>query len=128
MALTGDRYVGTYEGHTVELIRNNWVKSLSLWIDGNRVASAMYIWPWPTTLTGTLEHDGVAHAVVARSVPATSCGPRTPPRSMGRRWPSRRPIRHPLDVRAARPADVPGASRRGRGRRRGSRGRWSIQL
>jgi hypothetical protein len=27
------------------------------------------IWPWPTTLTGTLEHDGVAHTVVARSVP-----------------------------------------------------------
>jgi hypothetical protein len=69
MALTGDRYAGTYEGHTVELIRNNWVKSLSLWIDGKRVASAMYIWPWQTTLTGTLEHGGVAHAVVARSVP-----------------------------------------------------------
>ena len=68
MALTGDRYVGTYEGHTVELFRNNWVKSLSLWIDGKRVASAMSIWPWPTTLAGTLEHDGVAHAVVARSV------------------------------------------------------------
>jgi hypothetical protein len=29
----------------------------------------MRIWPWPTTLSGTLEHDGVAHAVVARSVP-----------------------------------------------------------
>jgi hypothetical protein len=69
MALTGDRYVGTYEGHTVELIRNKWVKGLSLWIDGQRVASAMCIWPWPTTLTGTLEHGGVAHAVVARSVP-----------------------------------------------------------
>jgi len=25
--------------------------------------------PWQTTLTGTLEHGGVAHAVVARSVP-----------------------------------------------------------
>ena len=69
MAITGDRYVGTYEGHTVELVRNNWVKTLSLRIDGQRVASAMQIWPWPTTLNGTLEHDGVAHAVVARSAP-----------------------------------------------------------
>jgi hypothetical protein len=69
MALTGDQYLWTYEGHTGELIRNNWVKSLSPWIDGYRVASAMYIWPWQTTLTGTLEHGGVAHAVVARSVP-----------------------------------------------------------
>jgi hypothetical protein len=69
MALTGDRYVGMYKGHTVELIRNNWVKTLALWIDGKRVASAMCIWPWQTSLTGTLEHDGAAHAVVARSVP-----------------------------------------------------------
>ncbi len=69
MALTGDRFVGTYQGHTVELIRNKWVKTLSLWIDGRRVATKMCIWPWPTTLTGTLKHEGVAHAVVARSVP-----------------------------------------------------------
>ena len=69
MALTGDRYVGTYEGHTVELIRNKWFKTLSLWIDGKRVALELCVWPWPTTLTGSLEHDGVAHAVVARSVP-----------------------------------------------------------
>ena len=69
MALTGDRYVGMYQGHTIELIRNNWVKTLSLWIDGKRVACRMCIWPWRTTLTGTLEHDGIAHAVVARSVP-----------------------------------------------------------
>jgi hypothetical protein len=69
MALTGDRYVGTFEGHTVELVRNKWVKAVSLWIDGKRVAQGMCIWPWPTTLTGTLQHRGVAHAVVARSVP-----------------------------------------------------------
>ena len=69
MALTRDRYIGTFEGHTLELIRNKWFKTLSLWIDGKRVALELCIWPWPTTLTGTLEHDGVAHAVVARSVP-----------------------------------------------------------
>ena len=50
-------------------MRNNWVKSLSLWIDGKRAATGMCIWPWPTTLTGTLEHDGVTHAVVAWSFP-----------------------------------------------------------
>jgi hypothetical protein len=69
MALTGDRYVGTYEGHAVELIRNKWFKTLSLWIDGQRVALALCIWPWPTTLTGSLEHNGGTHAVVARSIP-----------------------------------------------------------
>jgi hypothetical protein len=69
MALTGDRYVGSYEGHTVELIRNKWFKTLSLWIDGKRVALELSIWPWPITLTGTLEHDGGTHAVVARSIP-----------------------------------------------------------
>ena len=69
MALTVDRYVGSYKGHAVELVRNKWFKTLSLWIDGRRVARELCIWPWPTTLTGTLEHDGMAHAVVARSVP-----------------------------------------------------------
>ncbi len=69
MAFTGERYVGVYEGHTVELIRNSWVKTLSLWIDGQRAAWAMCIWPRRITLAGTLEHDGVERAVVARSVP-----------------------------------------------------------
>lgn len=69
MALTGDRYVGTHRGHAVELVRNRWFKTLSLWIDGKRVALELCIWPWPTTLTGALEHGGVTHAVVARSVP-----------------------------------------------------------
>ena len=69
MALTRDRYVGTYKGHAVELLRNKWFKTLSLWIDGKRVALELCIWPWPTTLTGTLEHDGVTRTVVARSVP-----------------------------------------------------------
>lgn len=69
MALTGDRYVGTYKGHAVELVRNKWLKTLSLRIDGRRVASELCIWPRPTTLTGALEHDGVTHTVVARSVP-----------------------------------------------------------
>jgi hypothetical protein len=69
MALTTDRYVGTYKGHAVELVRNKWFKTLSLWIDGKRVALELSIWPWPTTLTGILAHDGGTHAVVARSIP-----------------------------------------------------------
>jgi hypothetical protein len=69
MALTGDRYLGMYKGHTVELIRNKWFKTLSLRIDGKRMALELYIWPWPTTLIGTLEHDGGTHAIVARSIP-----------------------------------------------------------
>jgi len=69
MALTADRYVGTYAGHAIELIRNKWFKTLSLWIDGERVATELYIWPWATTLNATLRHNGSTHTVVARSIP-----------------------------------------------------------
>ncbi|MFO0811323.1 MAG: hypothetical protein U0746_22055 [Gemmataceae bacterium] len=69
MSLTGDRYVGTYEGHTVELVRNNWVKTLTLRIDGQAVATQSCVLPGRITLAGTLDHNGVRHAVVARSVP-----------------------------------------------------------
>lgn len=68
MSLTGDRYVGTYEGHTIELIRNNWNKTLKLVVDGRELASESRILPHDITLTGTLEHEGVPHTVVARSV------------------------------------------------------------
>jgi hypothetical protein len=69
MAITGDRYVGTYEGHPIELIRNNWNKTLKLLIDGNEVASESCLLPGRIVLTATLEHNGVRHAVVAKSVP-----------------------------------------------------------
>jgi hypothetical protein len=69
MGITGDRYVGTYEGHTLELIRNNWVKTLVLRIDAQEVASESCMLPGRHTLTGALEHNGVRHEVVARSVP-----------------------------------------------------------
>jgi hypothetical protein len=69
MALTGDYYVGQYEGHTVELIRNNWNKSLKLLIDGDEVARASCTFPGRRTLAGSLECNGVRHAVVATSVP-----------------------------------------------------------
>jgi len=69
MALTGDHYVGTFEGHTLELIRNNWNKTLTLLIDGKEVAWESCVLPGRVTLTGVVEHGGVRHAVVVRSVP-----------------------------------------------------------
>ena len=68
MAITGDRYVGTHAGHTIELVRNNWVKTVTLLIDGRPVARESCIWPHDITLTGRIERDGVSHTVVARSL------------------------------------------------------------
>ena len=68
MALTGDRYVAEYEGHTLELVRDNWVKTLKLVIDGQEVASESRILPHDVRLTATLEHGGVQHRVEAKSV------------------------------------------------------------
>ena len=61
MSLTGDRYVGEYEVHTIELIRNNWNKTLQLLIDGQEVVCSSRILPHDIVLTGTLEHHGVQH-------------------------------------------------------------------
>lgn len=68
MAITGDRYVATFEGHTIELIRDNWDKTLRLMIDGKEVARERRIWPRAITLTGTFEHNGVERIVVAKSL------------------------------------------------------------
>jgi hypothetical protein len=68
MAITGDRYVGTYEGHTIELVRNNWGKTLVLHIDGQKVASESRLLPHTITLTATFEHNGVQHTLVAKAV------------------------------------------------------------
>ena len=68
MAITGDRYVGTYEGHRIELVRNNWDKTLKLLIDGKEVASESRILPHDITLTGSFEHEGVRHTVKAKAV------------------------------------------------------------
>jgi hypothetical protein len=69
MGLTGDRHVGTFAGHTVELVRNNWTQTLKLLIDGREVASTTCNLPRRIALIVTLEHDGCRHEVVARSVP-----------------------------------------------------------
>jgi hypothetical protein len=68
MAIIGDRYVGTYEGHTIELVRNNWNKPLKLLIDGREAASESCMLPGRITLAGTLEHLGAPRAAIARSV------------------------------------------------------------
>ncbi len=68
MSITGDREVGTYYGHTIELVRNNWNKTLKLLIDGQEVASESRILPHDILLTGILEHEGVQHRVVAKSI------------------------------------------------------------
>jgi hypothetical protein len=69
MGLTGDHFVGTYEGHEIELVRNNWVKTLTLLIDGEDAERTTCHLPRRITLSGSLVHHGVRHEVVARSVP-----------------------------------------------------------
>ena len=56
------------DGHTIELVRNNWNKPLKLLIDGQEVASDLRLWPHTITLIGTFEHGGVQQTVVAKSV------------------------------------------------------------
>jgi len=68
MSITGDRYVGEYEGHSVELIRNNWNKTLKLFIDGKVAASETRLLPHAITLTGEFEHNGVRHMVLAKAI------------------------------------------------------------
>jgi hypothetical protein len=68
MSITGDCYAGDYEGRKIELVRNNWNKTLKLLIDGEVVAQESRILPHDITLTAEFEQNGVRHAVVARSV------------------------------------------------------------
>jgi hypothetical protein len=68
MGLTGDRYEGSFQGHAIEVVRNEWTKTLKLLIDGNVAASKFCLLPGPVTLTATLE-DGIhKHVVVLKSV------------------------------------------------------------
>ena len=67
MALTGDRYVGEYAGHQLELVRDNLVKRLELLVDGEKVASESCALPHNITMTASLDHDGVRHTVTASS-------------------------------------------------------------
>jgi hypothetical protein len=65
MAITGDRYEGTFGGHKIELVRNNLDKTLSLLIDGTVVASERRWLPKDITLHAEFEHEGAMHTAVA---------------------------------------------------------------
>ena len=65
MSITGDRYEGTFDGHKIELVRNNLDKTLNLLIDGAVVASEKRWLPKEITLHAEFEHKGATHAVVA---------------------------------------------------------------
>ncbi len=65
MSITGDRYEGTFDGHKIELVRNNLSKTLNLLIDGDVVASEQRWLPKDITLHADFEHNGVKHSVVA---------------------------------------------------------------
>ena len=65
MAISGDRYQGTFDGHKIELVRNNLDKTLNLVIDGTVVASEHRWLPKDITLHAEFEHNGAKHSVVA---------------------------------------------------------------
>jgi hypothetical protein len=67
MGIMGDRYEGELDGHKIELVRNNLDKTLSLLIDGHKVAWESRILPHDITLEGEFEHGGSKHKVVAHS-------------------------------------------------------------
>jgi len=67
MGFMGDRYEGEFEGHKIELVRDNLQKTLALVIDGTKVAWESRILPHDITLNGEFDHNGVKHAVVAHS-------------------------------------------------------------
>ncbi len=68
MGITGDCYVAEYEGHIIQLVRDNWLKTLTLRIDDADVASASRVLPRNITLRGSFEHHGIQHTVTAKSV------------------------------------------------------------
>jgi hypothetical protein len=68
MGLTGDRYEGSFRGHAIEVVRNEWIKTLKLLIDGKVVASQFCPLPKSVTLTAALKHAGDKHEVVVKSV------------------------------------------------------------
>ena len=69
MGLTGDRYVAEYDGHKIELVRNNWSKTLELYVDDAQVDSESQVLPRDITLTGSFPgRNGQSHQLVARSI------------------------------------------------------------
>jgi hypothetical protein len=67
MAITGDRYVGDFEGHVIELVRNNWTKVFSLVVDGQVVAKERCDLPHNIELRFAFEMSGEAHELIGFS-------------------------------------------------------------
>lgn len=65
MGPVGDRYRAQFEGHRLELVRDNVAKTLSLLVDGEVVDSRRRWWPRDLALHAELEVDGVVHRVEA---------------------------------------------------------------
>lgn len=68
MGITGDHYIAMYEGHAIELVRNNWNKTLKLLVDGQEVGAESRVLPHDITLTATLVHNGEPHTIIAKSI------------------------------------------------------------
>jgi hypothetical protein len=69
MAIMGDRYVAEFDGHRVELVRDNAIKTLDLFVDGARVASESRILPHDITLTAKFQgKSGATHEIIARAI------------------------------------------------------------
>jgi hypothetical protein len=66
MGIASDRYEGRFGQHTIELIRNDWEKTLCLCIDGACVAQEHRFLPKEITLRADFEDGGAMHTVVAR--------------------------------------------------------------
>ncbi len=62
-----DRYVGEYEWGTIELVRNNWNKTLKLLINSEEVASESRVLPHHIELTASFDGNGGKHTAVAKS-------------------------------------------------------------
>lgn len=67
MGIMGDRYEGMFDGHRIELVRDNVEKKLTLLIDGKGAAWESRVLPHDITLNGEFEHNGAKHTVVAHS-------------------------------------------------------------
>jgi hypothetical protein len=67
--MTGDRYVGEFDGHEIALVRDNWKKTLDLYVDGAKAASESRVLPHDITLHATfVGRSGATHTVVAKAI------------------------------------------------------------
>jgi hypothetical protein len=69
MGLVTDRFVGTFEGLSIELVRTNLDKQIVILVDGKEVAhesvALPHTWDQAKEFTGT---DGRTHRIVAHSM------------------------------------------------------------